>query len=60
MTTVLQFLTIAATLVALALWGFWRGRKERRAEHTDPRQREMYFDSRERDHENRGAAMSRL
>lgn len=57
MTAILQSLTIVGVAVGLAVWGLWRGRREREAERSDPRQRQMPFDQ-QTDHEHRGAAMS--
>jgi len=59
MTVLLQFALIAVTAIGLAKWGLWRGRKERKAERSDPRQHEITFDN-EGQHSQRGAAMSRL
>ena len=58
MTAILQSLTIVGVAVGLAVWGLWRGRRERQAEQVDPRQ--MSFDDSHDDHEHRGAAMSSL
>jgi len=50
-----QLLVFVAAIAGLIIFGFYRDKKE----HTDERQRSIYFpDQREQSH--RGAAMSRL